>query len=85
MGIRRVGTSTSVSGAVAKTWPKLKAELRRWPTVPASSRRNQMGMGTDAGSKIRPGKKWVDNENCGGTRPVYGPAALLRAKSEKCH
>ena len=36
----------------------------------------QMGMGTAAKCKIRPGKKWVNNENCGGTRPVvYGPAA----------
>ena len=34
-----------------------------------------MGMGTAARSKIRPGKKWVNNENCGGARLVCGPAA----------
>ena len=35
-----------------------------------------MGMGTAAKCKIRPCKKWVNNENCGGTRPGVWPRCI---------
>ena len=38
-----------------------------------------MGMGTAAKCKIRPGKKWVNNENCGGTRPGVWPRCITTA------